>query len=326
MATSRRLQGGLDERENPMRTTWITHAACAAHENEPGNPEVPERLLRIEAQAAAAGIRDRLTARLDAPLATRDQLLLGHDADYVDRLLALDGTPVRVALDYDTSVMSATVAAARRAAGAAVLGVDLVLAGRTDAVFCNVRPPGHHAERERAMGFCLFGSVAIAALHALRSGSVSRVLVFDFDVHHGNGTEQILRDREGVLMCSFYECPLYPNQVGGFAPGHLLNLPMAAGSGRGEIEIAWKSRWQPLIARFRPELVIFSAGFDAHRNDPLGGLALETADYHWLTRTLLESARGSGARGVVSVLEGGYDLDATAAAACAHVAALLESP
>lgn len=309
-----------------MRTLWISHPACVAHENTPGNPEIPERVRAIEDRAESGGLLQRIARRIEAPRATREQLALAHDAGYVDDLFARAPASDRVHLDYDTSMMPRTLDAAVHAAGAVVAGVDGVLNGEIEAAFCNVRPPGHHAERARAMGFCLFNNVAIGALHALATGSLERVAVFDFDVHHGNGTEQILAAHPGrTLFASLYQCPLYPNQVGARAPGHMVNVAMAPGAGATELRTAWASTWEPALRAFRPELLLISAGFDAHRDDPLGELDLVAQDYHWLTTRLARLCREVGGRGVVSSLEGGYDVDALAASTCAHVTALLET-
>jgi acetoin utilization deacetylase AcuC-like enzyme len=305
---------------------WISHPACVAHENTPGNPEIPGRVRAIEDRAESSGLFERIAGRIEAPRATRAQLALAHDARYVDQLFACAPASGRVHLDYDTSMMPRTLDAALHAAGAVIAAVDQVLSGGTEAAFCNVRPPGHHAERARAMGFCLFNNVAIGALHALGAGSLERVAVFDFDVHHGNGTEQILGAHPGrALFASLYQCPLYPNQVGARAPGHMVNVPMAPGAGAAELRAAWAATWEPALLAFRPELLLISAGFDAHHDDPLGELDLVAQDYHWLTTRLAALCREVGARGVVSSLEGGYDVDALAASACAHVTALLET-
>lgn len=308
-----------------LQTLWVTHPACTEHENEPGNPETPDRVRAIEAAASAQGLDTRMCRRLEAPKATREQLLRAHESAYVDAIFAAAPTTGRVALDADTSMMEATLDAALYAAGAAVTAVDEVLAGRCDAAFCNVRPPGHHAESARAMGFCLFSSVAVAALHALDGHGLGRVAVFDFDVHHGNGTEQILAEHRGrALMCSLYQCPLYPNQVAANHPGHMVNVPLSPGAGGSAVRDAWEAQWAPALRAFRPELLLISAGFDAHRRDPLGGLCLDESDYRWLTGAMVALSQEVGTRGVVSALEGGYDLPALASSACAHVAALLD--
>ncbi|MEM9383521.1 MAG: histone deacetylase family protein [Pseudomonadota bacterium] len=310
-----------------MQTLWITHPACIEHENEVGNPEVPARLEVIEAAATKQGLMDRVSERLSAPRATRDQLERAHDSAHIEAIFAAAPANGRVHLDGDTSMTPHTLAAALHAAGAAVTAVDEVVAGGADAAFCNVRPPGHHAERARAMGFCLFNNIAVAALHALQVHGLSRVAVFDFDVHHGNGTEHILAGFEDleVLMCSLYQSPLYPYQVAANVPGRMVNVPLRPGAGGAALREAWERDWAPALRAHAPELILISAGFDAHARDPLGGLALQESDYRWLTNAMASVCQESESKGIVSALEGGYDLQALASSACAHVAALLDA-
>ncbi|MEO0421073.1 MAG: histone deacetylase family protein [Pseudomonadota bacterium] len=310
-----------------MQTLWLTHPSCIAHENEVGNPEVPARLEIIEAAATERGLLARVEQRLPAPSATREQLRRAHTSEHVEAIFAAAPADGRVHLDGDTSMMPATLDAALHAAGAAVAAVDEVLGGRAEAAFCNVRPPGHHAERAKAMGFCLFNNIAVAALHAVHAHGLNRVAVFDFDVHHGNGTEHILADCQDpqLLMCSLYQSPLYPYQVAANIPGRMVNVPLRPGAGGAALREAWDREWAPALRAHAPELLLISAGFDAHRRDPLGGLSFEESDYAWLTSALAGLSREVGARGVVSALEGGYDLQALASSACAHVAALLDA-
>jgi len=305
-----------------MAVALLSHPDCAAHDMGRGHPEAPPRPEAVQAGLDAAGLTARLDARA-APLAERAALVRAHPEAYVDELFARAPDTETVMLDGDTLMMPATLAAARRSAGAAVAATDAVLAGEVDAAFCNTRPPGHHAERETAMGFCFFGNVAIAARHALAVHGLSRVAICDFDVHHGNGTEDLVAGDERILFCSTFQYPLFPGYYGADVPGQRVNCPLTPGSGGDALRAAVSERWLAELAAFAPELVIVSAGFDAHRADPVGGLEWDEDDFRWVTERIRAVAETSAAGRVVSVLEGGYDLPALGRSAAAHVAGLM---
>jgi len=305
------------------RLAWIGHPACELHESGPGHPERPERIGAIRDALGAAGVADRLLP-CEAPLASRAQLERVHDTGYVAAILAAGPRTGLVRLDADTVIGPHSVEAALRAAGAVVHGVDLVLRCDHEAAFCNVRPPGHHAERGRAMGFCLFGNVAVGAAHALAEHGLQRVAILDFDVHHGNGTEDLLREEPRTLLCSSFQHPFYPYTGADTVSDHVVNVPLPAGTAGAAWREAVAAAWFDRLAAFAPELVLFSAGFDAHREDPLADLRLEADDYAWITRETLRITRPSARGRAVSALEGGYALGALGRSAVAHVRALVE--
>jgi len=308
-----------------MTVALITHPACLDHDTGPFHPERPDRLRRVlralEHPHFSALLRDL------APLATEAQLALAHPPDYVRAILEIAPEPgQRVALDADTMMSSGSREAALRAAGGAVMAVDAVMEGWAKQVFVAARPPGHHAERDRPMGFCLFANAAIAARHAQARWGLSRVAVVDFDVHHGNGTQDIFQADPTLFYASSHQFPCYPG-TGAAAErgvGNIVNAPLRPGTGSAEFRAAWEELILPALEQFAPELLIVSAGFDAHKADPLAQLLLETADFAWLTGRLMEVARRHCQGRLVSLLEGGYDLDALADSAAAHVRALMD--
>lgn len=287
---------------------WISHPACLRHATDPHHPECPARLTAIEDRMRASGLADFLL-RLQPEPAPREALLRAHDARLVDSLLALDPGERLLRLDPDTAVMRDTIPAALAAAGAGLMAVDTLLADRASLAFCNVRPPGHHAERRRAMGFCYFNSVAIAALHALASG-LERVAILDFDVHYGNGTADIVREDPRVLLCSTYQYPLYPDWQADHGIAHLVDAALKPGAGSVEYRSALADLWAPALAAHRPQLILVSAGFDAHVEDPLADLRLSDADYLWTGERVRDWSRQWSDGRVVAMLEGGYDTDA----------------
>jgi len=303
-----------------MLAAFITHPDCARHEMGPGHPECPERLGAVQDMLLAKGLLDYMTG-YDAPAATEEQLGRAHSARYVRELLAAAPAEGYRAVDPDTSMNPHTARAALRAAGAAVLATDLVLAGEVPAAFCCVRPPGHHAERAAAMGFCFFNNAAVGIRHALDVHGLERVALIDFDVHHGNGSEDILRDDARVLMCSVFERGLYPFS-GDEGGANMVNVGLAPRSGSDAFRAAVEQRWLPALDAFRPQLVMVSAGFDAHRDDDLGRLGLVEADYEWITARIVAVAEKHARGRIVSCLEGGYNLGALARSAAAHVRAL----
>src|SRR4051794_12017573 len=291
-----------------MTIAFISHPECLRHEMTPGHPERPQRLVAID-DALITSRLDALIERHEAPLATREQLLRVHDAAYLDALERLAPSQGIVELEPDTAMNPHSLRAALRAAGSGVLGTDLVMAGKAAAAFCAVRPPGHHAERARAMGFCFFNNLAVAAAHALESHGLARVAVVDFDVHHGNGTEDIFRDDERVLMVSIFEHPFYPGSGVEGRSERMVNVPLAAGAGSREFREAVVGEWLPALERFQPEMIFVSAGFDAHRDDGMAFLRLMEGDYAWVTEKIRSRAAQSAGGRIVSFLEGGYDLE-----------------
>ncbi len=305
-----------------MTIAFLRHDECQRHDMGAHHPECPARLGAVEDQLIASGLMGLLEVH-EAPAATREQLLRVHTDDHVDTVISSAPGAGIVHLDPDTAMNPFTLQAALRAAGAAVLATDLVLTGKVRGAFCNVRPPGHHAERARAMGFCFFNNVAVAAAHALEAHGCSRVAIVDFDVHHGNGTEHIFRDDERVLMVSTFQHPFYPYSGTEGRSERMVNVPLAAYSTGRHFREAVESAWIPALAAFRPEVVFVSAGFDAHRDDDMASLALVEADYAWVTERLLEATRDSAAGRMVSLLEGGYDLGSLGRSAAAHLRAMI---
>jgi acetoin utilization deacetylase AcuC-like enzyme len=298
-----------------------THPACLLHDTGPGHPERPDRLA-VVLEALREAFPDTLDWR-EAPRATRAQLLRAHAPSLVD--LVLDTTAERtVALDPDTLLSPRSAEAALRAAGAAVTAVDDVMRDGAPRAFCAVRPPGHHATRDTAMGFCLFNNVAVAAMHALAAHGLARIAIADFDVHHGNGTQAIFVREPRVLFASSHQMPLYPDSghPGERGVGNILNAPLAPGADGTAFRAAWREVLLPALDVFAPELLFISAGFDAHARDPLAQLALAADDYGWITRELVAIADRHARGRVVSLLEGGYDLQALRESSVAHVEAL----
>lgn len=310
-----------------MPTALITHPACLHHETGPYHPECPDRLRAVLAALEAEEFADLL--RESAPRATTEQLSRVHPANYVEAILSIrpaEGEMVQ--LDADTAMSSGSVEAALRAAGAAVAAVDAVMEGWARAAFAAVRPPGHHAEPSRPMGFCLFNNAAVAALHARAQWGVQRVAVVDFDVHHGNGTQAMFSADKDLFYASSHQHPCYPGTGETWERGtanNIVNAPLRPGSDSTMFRAAWSNTILPELDSFAPGLLIVSAGFDAHKADPLAQLRLETEDFAWITRELLRLAATHCEGRIVSVLEGGYDLDALAASAATHVRTLMQA-
>jgi acetoin utilization deacetylase AcuC-like enzyme len=305
-----------------LKTGFIRHDDCLLHDVGPRHPESAARLRAIDDQLIAAGLSGHLHCE-EAPVVGRDQLERVHDARYIDAIVAKSPEAGIVHLDPDTAMNPHSLRAAERAAGAGVAATDRVLAGELKRVFCSVRPPGHHAERARAMGFCLFNNIAVAAAHGLEAHGLERVAIVDFDVHHGNGTEDIFRDDERVLMVSTFQHPFYPYSGIEGRSERMVNVPLPAYSAPALFRAAVTDHLLPALERFRPQLLFVSAGFDAHREDPLAGLRLVEADYAWVTRELAAVARKHADGRIISTLEGGYSLSALGRSAGEHIRELL---
>ena len=317
-------------------TGYFTHKDCWKHEMGPGHPECPERLDAIEDRLLITGVGDALDRR-EAPMAPLADLALGHDPMMIAALRGMTdglvddiaaGGPSHAAIDPDTSINVHTWNAALRAAGAVLAATDSVLAGEIENAFCAVRPPGHHAERTKAMGFCFFNNIAVAAKYALERHHLKRVAVVDFDVHHGNGTENILKGDDRVLMVGFYQHPFYPYSGHDANPddpaSNLVNVPVPAYTRGMDIREMIDLLWMPRLEAFKPEMIFISAGFDAHRDDDLGQLGLVEQDYAWITERIKAVAKRHSRGRIVSSLEGGYNLRALATSVEAHIRVLAD--
>jgi acetoin utilization deacetylase AcuC-like enzyme len=304
-----------------MHTAYISHPACLKHDMGSDHPECPGRLHAVEDRLHASGLRDFL-ADYEAPLATKAQLMRVHDPAYVEQVFSIAPDSGLIHLDPDTAMNPYSLEAALRAAGAAVLATDLVISGQVENAFCNIRPPGHHAGRSGASGFCIFNNIAVAVAHALEHHGLERVAIADFDVHHGNGTENIFFDDPRVMLCSTFQHPYYPYCGADSSNEHIINVPLPVGTSGEAFREAVTTQWLPALNRFRPQMLFVSAGFDAHREDDMGGMRLIDADYGWVTGQLKDIARVHANNRLVSVLEGGYALNALGRSATVHVKSL----
>ena len=308
-----------------MSTLLVSHSACLDHDMGEGHPERPDRYRAVERALEAETFQH--LSRAEAPRASAEAIARVHPRAYVEAIARAAPERGRVRIDADTSMSSGTHEAALRAAGGAVFAVDEVMTGRAANAFVATRPPGHHAETEVAMGFCFFNNASIAARHAQAAHGAERIAIVDFDVHHGNGTQHIFWDDPSVLYASTHEMPLFPgtgerSERG--EHGQIVNAPLSAGDGGEIFREAFETAILPRVEAFAPDLIVISAGFDAHMRDPLGGLRLTDADFGWATRALTAIAARRCKGRVVSVLEGGYDLQGLAQSAAAHVQALME--
>lgn len=311
-----------------MIATLISHPSCHQHHMPIGHPECPERIDAIDNQLTANGI-DGLLYQREAPAITDEQLLRVHTREHLNKITrAIPPEGIHFFAD-DVYLSPHTLRAARHAAGAAVMGVDMVMRGETDAVFCNVRPPGHHAERARTMGFCIFNNIAVAAAHALTAYGLQRIAIVDFDVHHGNGTQDIFLDDPRVLFCSSFQHPFYPHTNIDHVPAHIINTPLPATCRSDGFRTAISETWFPALENFKPQLLLISAGFDAYIDDDMSSISLVEQDYSWITRKLRAMMDESKqfniedqCKGIVSTLEGGYDLLGLGRCAVAHIKAL----
>jgi len=306
-----------------MRTAYITHSSCGRHNMGADHPECPERLHAINDQLIASGLLDHLI-HYDADKASKEQLTQVHTKEYVDWVFQQAPPEGLVHLDGDTAMNKFTLSAALHAAGASVQAVDLVMGGEVENAFCCIRPPGHHAGRSGASGFCIFNNVAVGAAHVIKHHQLQRVAILDFDVHHGDGTEDIFHDNPQVMLCSTFRHPFYPYKGAESGNDHIINVPLAAGTRGTEFREAVTEHWLPALDRFQPEFILVSAGFDAHYEDDMGGLALKEADYLWITETLKQVAKKHAQGRIVSTLEGGYALHALGRCVMTHIKSLSE--
>jgi acetoin utilization deacetylase AcuC-like enzyme len=307
-----------------MTTLLVTHPACLDHVMPPGHPECPDRLRAIDATLS----EDRFStlARALAPEGSLDAAALCHTDHLIDELRHIAPSQGFAFIDGDTSMSPGTWEAVMRGVGGAIAATDAVIAGQADNAFVATRPPGHHAETNKPMGFCFFDQAAIAARHAQRKHGIGRVAVVDFDVHHGNGTQDIFWADPTVMYCSTHQMPLFPGTGASGERGEhdtIVNAPLASGDGGAKFRAAFENLILPQIRTFAPELMIISAGFDAHRRDPLASLELDATDFGWVTRKLMDAAHASAGGRIVSVLEGGYDLQGLQESVAEHVAALM---
>jgi acetoin utilization deacetylase AcuC-like enzyme len=304
-----------------MPVALVTHADCILHEMGMHHPESPERLKAVLDALDASGFGGQLEEH-EAPMARAGELARVHAELHIDTVRASAPDEDYAFLDPDTSMNRMSLSASLRAAGAVVRATDLVMGGEATRAFCAVRPPGHHATPVRAMGFCIFNNVAVGAAHALEHHGLERVAILDFDVHHGNGTEDMFRDDPRVMFCSTFQHPYYPFCGADTRSGNVVNVPLPAMTGSAAFRAAVERTWLPALERFEPQLVMVSAGFDAHREDPLAHLQLEDDDYEWITRRIEEVAERHAEGRIVSTLEGGYNTRALARSVVRHVRAL----
>lgn len=303
-----------------VTTAYISHPACLRHETGSDHPESQQRLYAIEDALIAAGLMN-LLRRHEAPPASRAQLCRVHAPEYLDEIERRVPASGLITLATDTVIGPDSLEAACRAAGAVVLGVEMTLHGEVDTVFCGTRPPGHHAGRNSAMGFCIFNNIAVGAAHALDMG-LARVAIVDFDVHHGNGTESLFQTDDRIMLCSVFQHPFYPDTPLIMDSPRIIHAPLAAGAHSDAFQQAVQDRLLPALHRFRPELILVSAGFDAHFEDDMGQLNLLDSDYYWVTREIMAVAEQHAGGRVVASLEGGYALQALGRAVVQHVSTL----
>ncbi len=306
-----------------MHTAYITHPEFLKHYMGPDHPESPARIHAIKDQLIASGLFDFLSHH-EAPKASKKVLARVHAVEYIESIFSRSPKSGLIDLDGDTLMNPHTLNAALHAAGAVIMGVDLVMSGKVQNAFCNIRPPGHHAGRASAAGFCIFNNVAVAAAHAIEYHGLKRVAIADFDVHHGDGTEEIFHDDPRVMLCSTFRHPYYPHRGANSGNDHIINVPLAAGTAGAEFRAAVTEQWLPALERFQPQLLLISAGFDAHREDDMGGLALREADYLWVTEAIKAIAKRHAKGRIVSALEGGYALHALGRSAMTHIKSLSE--
>jgi len=305
-----------------MRTAFISHPDTLLHIMDGSHPESPARITAIKNALIKKNIYERLDI-YEAPLATDAQLQRVHSAEYIQRIRLLSPKAGLVRLDPDTAMGPMSLSAALHSSGAVILATDLVMQHKADNAFCCVRPPGHHAGRANSAGFCIFNHVAVGVAHAIEQYGIQRAAIIDFDVHHGDGTEYIFKDNPRVMLCSTFQHPFYPHKGFDTRSATMINVPLAAKSGRKEFQHAFEHEFLPALNEFKPEIIYVSAGFDAHADDPLAAMNLENADYVWMTEFIKNVANQHAQGRIISSLEGGYHLPALADAASSHIEALL---
>jgi acetoin utilization deacetylase AcuC-like enzyme len=304
-----------------MATAFITHPACRKHAMQPGHPESPARLDAINDQLIASGVMDFLSCH-EAPKASKEELTRAHSSTHVDWIFDQAPESDMRYLDPDTAMNPYSLEAALHAAGAVVLAVDLVMAGTVSNAFCSIRPPGHHAGRHSAAGFCIFNNIAVGVAHALSEHKIKRAAILDFDVHHGNGTEDIFHGDDRVMLCSSFRHPYYPFRGADSGNAHIINTPLPAGGSGEQFRAVVTDVWLPALEKFKPEFVFNSAGFDAHKDDDMGGLKLNDDDYLWITGFAKDIAKRFANDRIVSALEGGYHLPSLGRCVALHVKSL----
>ena len=305
-----------------MSTAFISHPDCHDHDTGEGHPENAQRLSVIEDRLLASRISD-FTRYLDAPEVTKEQLLRAHTAEYLEMIDAVMPREGYARLDPDTVISPKTLQAAKRAAGSVILAVDQVMSGQIRNAFCCVRPPGHHAESDRALGFCIYGNIAVGVKHALEAHGLKKVAVVDFDVHQANGTEDILIGDDRVLYCSIFQHPFFPYTSIPENSERVVSIPLEASAASAEFRSAVTDHWVPALEQFQPEMIFISAGFDAHRDDEMSYVNLTDADFRWVTEEMVRIADISASGRIVSALEGGYELHSLARCTEAHIRVLM---
>jgi acetoin utilization deacetylase AcuC-like enzyme len=305
-----------------LATAYISHGNCLAHDTGPDHPESALRLSSIEDRLIATGLFD-LVRHIEAPEVTREQLLRVHSAGHLKLIQDMLPSTGYSRLDPDTVISPETLPAALRAAGAVVAAVDSIMSGIVGNAFCCVRPPGHHAERTRAMGFCLYNNIAVGAAHALAAHGLERVAIVDFDVHQANGTEDIFRDDPRVLICSSFQHPFFPFRPLAENNDHMVSIPLDASARSEEFRAVVSDHWLPALERFRPQMVFISAGFDAHRDDDMSSVSLTDGDFRWVTKQIVNMADRFADGRIVSALEGGYELQSLARCVEVHLRILM---
>lgn len=305
-----------------MQTAYITHDDCLLHDTGIGHPERASRLSAIDDRLHAAHLYDFLR-HYDAPEVTNNQLLRVHSQRYIDNIERMIPASDHAYLDPDTVISPGSLKAARRAAGALIKAVDLVMSGEVKNAFCNVRPPGHHAESERSMGFCIYNNIAVGAAHALEQHGLDRVAVIDFDVHQGNGTEEIFLEDERVMFCSTFQYPFYPYSHLVPVDERLVSIPLDATATSAEFRSAVTEKWLPALDKFAPQMILVSAGFDAHQDDEMSSVRLRDDDYQWISEQIVAVAEKHAGGKIVSSLEGGYELNSLARSAELHIRTLM---